>query len=71
MDDARQNGANIVYTYDALKRLTKATTAAWTQNVQYDGFGNITAKDAPSGSADRFSRVRCRARTGWRELATI
>ena len=45
VDDARQNGANIGYTYDALKRLTTATTTAWTQNVTYDGFGNITYRE--------------------------
>ena len=52
VDDARQSGANIAYTYDALKRLTKATAASWTQNIGYDGFGNITAKDVPPGSAE-------------------
>ena len=52
VDDARQSGANIVYSYDAMKRLTKAMTASWTQNIGYDGFGNITAKDAPPGSAE-------------------
>jgi YD repeat-containing protein len=52
VDDARQSGANIVYTYDALKRLTNATTAAWTQTTGYDGFGNITSKSVPSGSAE-------------------
>ena len=52
VDDARQSGANIAYSYDALKRLTKATTAGWTQNIGYDGFGNITSKDVPSGSAE-------------------
>ena len=42
----------IVYQYDALKRLTSATstaqsgysTSAYTQTFQYDGFGNLTAK---------------------------
>jgi RHS repeat-associated protein len=46
------SGETIVYQYDALKRLTSATstpntgssTAAWTQTFQYDGFGNLTAK---------------------------
>ncbi len=52
VDDARQNGANIVYTYDALKRLTNATTAAWTQTIGYDGFGNITSKTVPPTSAE-------------------
>ena len=52
VDDARQNGANIVYTYDALKRLTNATTAAWTQTIGYDAFGNITSKTVPPTSAE-------------------
>ena len=42
----------IVYQYDALKRLTSASstpqsgysTSAWTETFQYDGFGNLTAK---------------------------
>jgi RHS repeat-associated protein len=46
------SGETIVYQYDALKRLTSATstpntgssTTAWTQTFQYDGFGNLTAK---------------------------
>ena len=59
VDDARVgNGGNISYQYDALKRLTLATeyspTAStnWSQNYQYDGFGNMTWKSAPSGSAE-------------------
>ena len=39
------SGETISYQYDALKRLTSAaSTAAWTQTYQYDGFGNLTAK---------------------------
>ena len=38
--------------YDALKRLTNATTAAWTQTIGYDGFGNITSKTVPPTSAE-------------------
>jgi RHS repeat-associated protein len=46
------SGETINYQYDALKRLTSAsstpisgsTPAAWTQTYQYDGFGNLTAK---------------------------
>jgi len=46
------SGETINYTYDALKRLTEAIStprsgspvAAWTQQFQYDGFGNLTAK---------------------------
>ena len=52
VDDARQGGANIGYTYDALKRLTTATTTAWNQAITYDGFGNITSKSVPPGSAE-------------------
>jgi YD repeat-containing protein len=46
------SGETIGYQYDALKRLTAAssnpingsTPTAWTQTFQYDGFGNLTAK---------------------------
>jgi RHS repeat-associated protein len=46
------SGETIVYQYDALKRLTSASStpisgsspAAYTQTYQYDGFGNLTAK---------------------------
>ena len=46
------SGETISYQYDALKRLTSAsstpsvgsTPSAWTENFQYDGFGNLTAK---------------------------
>ena len=47
-------GETISYQYDALKRLTSASStpisgtspapSAWTQTYQYDGFGNLTAK---------------------------
>ena len=54
------SGETISYQYDALKRLTSAaSTAAWTQTYQYDGFGNLTAKvlngtfDADSGECAR------------------
>ena len=46
------SGETISYQYDALKRLTSAsstpisgsTPTAWTQTYGYDGFGNLTAK---------------------------
>ena len=39
------SGETITYAYDALKRLTSASsTKPWTQTFQYDGFGNLTAK---------------------------
>jgi RHS repeat-associated protein len=46
------SGETISYAYDALKRLTSAsstpisgsTPTAWTETFQYDGFGNLTAK---------------------------
>lgn len=46
------SGETISYQYDSLKRLISAssspnvgtTPAAWTQSLQYDGFGNLTAK---------------------------
>jgi len=54
VDDTMSGGSGetVVYAYDSLKRLTQAastpnagsTPAAWTQQFQYDGFGNLTAK---------------------------
>lgn len=46
------SGETITYQYDALKRLISANSsptsgsspAPWTQNFQYDGFGNLTSK---------------------------
>jgi len=46
------SGETIGYQYDALKRLTSASStpnagssvSPWTQTYQYDGFGNLTAK---------------------------
>ena len=46
------SGETVSYQYDSLKRLTSASstpnagssTAAWTENCQYDGFGNLNAK---------------------------
>jgi RHS repeat-associated protein len=46
------SGETITYQYDALKRLTSASStpnagssvSAWAQTYQYDGFGNLTAK---------------------------
>ena len=52
------SGETIVYTYDSLKRLTQAAAtptvgtspAAWTQNYQFDGFGNLTSKNGVANS---------------------
>ena len=49
-DDARLSASN-TYTYDLLKRLT-ATTGTQSQTFAYDGFGNLTAKSVPAGSAE-------------------
>jgi RHS repeat-associated protein len=49
-DDARL-GYSIGYSYDSLKRLT-ATTGTQAQTFGYDGFGNLTAKSVPAGSAE-------------------
>jgi RHS repeat-associated protein len=46
------SGETIAYTYDALKRLTSATSesipgssaSSWTETFGYDGFGNLTGK---------------------------
>ena len=53
VDTVTFGGETIVYQYDALKRLTSASStpvyplgppAAYTQTFQYDGFGNLTGK---------------------------
>ena len=52
------SGETIVYTYDSLKRLTQAAATptvgtsptAWTQNYQFDGFGNLTSKNGVANS---------------------
>jgi YD repeat-containing protein len=49
------SGETVSYTYDALKRLTGATsvsggTTAWTQTFGYDGFGNMTSKSLNGGA---------------------
>ncbi|HTQ54443.1 MAG TPA: hypothetical protein VMI94_08290 [Bryobacteraceae bacterium] len=46
------NGETITYQYDSLKRLIRAytTSASWSENYTYDGFGNLTqtSGNAPS-----------------------
>ena len=52
------SGETIGYQYDALKRLTSAsstpingsTPTAWTQSFQYDGFGNLVSKTLNGGA---------------------
>jgi RHS repeat-associated protein len=49
-------GQHVSYTYDALNRLSSATTlpadpAAWGQTYSYDGFGNLTSQLPTQGSA--------------------
>jgi RHS repeat-associated protein len=49
-------GQHVSYTYDALNRLSSATTlpadtAAWGQTYSYDGFGNLLAQVPTQGSA--------------------
>jgi YD repeat-containing protein len=40
-----RSGETVSYTYDALKRLTAASsTGGWNQSYAYDGFGNLTKK---------------------------
>jgi YD repeat-containing protein len=46
------SGETVTYQYDALKRLTSASSAAWNQAYQYDGFGSLTAKGAASIPVD-------------------
>jgi RHS repeat-associated protein len=45
------SGETISYQYDALKRLSSASsTQGWGQGFVYDGFGNLTGKNALSGN---------------------
>lgn len=46
------SGEQVNYTYDGLKRLTKAQTStnSWGQGFVYDGFGNLTQKTMTAGS---------------------
>jgi RHS repeat-associated protein len=49
------SGETVSYAYDALKRLSSASsTASWSQSYTYDGFGNLTAK---GGSAPQTLSV--------------
>jgi len=51
------SGEDVVYSYDSLKRLTSAVTVGpeWGQGYDYDGFGNLVAKNAIKGSAGSMS----------------
>jgi RHS repeat-associated protein len=52
------SGETVSYTYDALKRLTEASSSptsgssppAWVQQFSYDGFGNMTSKTLNGGA---------------------
>ena len=45
------SGETITYQYDALKRLSAASsTQGWGQGFSYDGYGNLTGKTALSGN---------------------
>jgi YD repeat-containing protein len=54
------SGEEVAYTYDSLKRLTKAETTVsspvqWGQSYGYDGFGNLLSKTVTAGSAPAMS----------------
>ncbi len=53
------SGEQIVYTYDALNRLAsaQATSGAWGQSYNYDGFGNLTDQNVIAGSAPSYHVV--------------
>jgi RHS repeat-associated protein len=69
------SGETIVYQYDALRRLTSASSTpttgssatAWTQNFGYDGFGNLVSKTLNGGSnlAPAVSAATNRLGTGY------
>jgi RHS repeat-associated protein len=52
------SGQQVNYTYDSLKRLSTAGTAAagWGQAYTYDGFGNTTAATVTQGSGVNFAQ---------------
>jgi len=43
-------GESVSYTYDALNRLTAASSGAWSEQYGFDGFGNLTSKTGTGGS---------------------
>jgi RHS repeat-associated protein len=52
-----QRAQQVNYTYDSLKRLSTAGTAAgWGQAYTYDGFGNMTAATVTQGSGVNFTQ---------------
>jgi YD repeat-containing protein len=50
-------GEEVLYHYDALRRLTSAATtgAEWGLSFTYDGFGNLTQQTVTKGSAPPLS----------------
>lgn len=51
-------GENVTYTYDALNRLTGASAGSlWAETYSYDGFGNLTAKNATQQPAPVLGAV--------------
>jgi RHS repeat-associated protein len=51
------SGEQIAYQYDALQRLSSASTSAWSQTFTYDGFGNLTDKIGTGGAPTNHSPV--------------
>src|SRR5579883_1795254 len=53
------SGEQVNYTYDALKRLTAASTTGpqWGQTFSYDGFGNLTAKTVTKGAGANWAQA--------------
>ncbi len=41
-----QSGETVTYTYDQLNRLKDAVGSGWSEDYQFDGFGNLTKKGA-------------------------
>jgi RHS repeat-associated protein len=52
-------GEEVTYQYDALNRLTAASTTdtAWGNAYTYDGWGNLTGKSVTKGTAPSFSQA--------------
>src|SRR5271169_3960635 len=53
------SGEQVVYTYDVLNRLATATatSGAWGQSFDYDGFGNLTDQNVTAGLAPAYHVV--------------
>jgi len=66
------SGEEVNYTYDALGRLSAASTTGpeWGLSFGYDGFGNKVSQTVAKGSGPSMS-VRWMGITGWSDIRTM